>query len=84
MTLDVSTQLRGQSQVQYFDFTSCDHTIRIPVTDPDNDIVRCRWAVGQDECDGICNGFPGMKTIQYYHKNVLKSRVYPCEKHEIF
>ena len=36
----------------------CNHTIRIPVTDPDDDIVRCRWAVG-DECAGICNGFPG-------------------------
>ena len=38
---------------------NCNHTIRIPVTDPDNDIVRCRWAVGFDECAGICNGFPG-------------------------
>ena len=36
----------------------CNHTIRIPVTDPDNDIVRCRWAVG-NECGGICGGFPG-------------------------
>ena len=36
----------------------CNHTIRIPVTDPDDDIVRCRWAVG-GECAGICNGFPG-------------------------
>ena len=38
---------------------NCNHTIRIPVTDPDNDIVRCRWAVGYDECAGICDGFPG-------------------------
>ena len=36
----------------------CNHTIRVPVTDPDGDTVRCRWAVG-DECAGICNGFPG-------------------------
>ena len=36
----------------------CNHTITIPVTDPDGDIVRCRWAVG-DECAGICGGFPG-------------------------
>ena len=36
----------------------CNHTITIPVTDPDGDIVRCRWAVGQ-ECSGICGGFPG-------------------------
>ena len=38
---------------------NCNHRIRIPVTDPDNDIVRCRWAVGQVECGGICGGFPG-------------------------
>ena len=38
---------------------NCNHTIRIPVTDPDNDIVRCRWAVGDAECGGICDGFPG-------------------------
>ena len=38
---------------------NCNHTIRIPVTDPDNDIVRCRWAVGYAECGGICDGFPG-------------------------
>ena len=36
----------------------CNHTIRVPVTDPDGDNVRCRWAVG-NECAGICNGFPG-------------------------
>ena len=36
----------------------CNHTITIPVTDPDGDIVRCRWAVGS-ECAGICGGFPG-------------------------
>ena len=37
---------------------NCNHTIRIPVTDPDNDIVRCRWAVGYDECGSICDSFP--------------------------
>ena len=37
---------------------NCNHRIRIPVTDPDNDIVRCRWAVGYDECRSICDGFP--------------------------
>ena len=36
----------------------CNHIIRIPVYDPDNDIVRCRWATGT-ECAGICGGFPG-------------------------
>ena len=38
---------------------NCNHTIRIPVYDPDNDIIRCRLAVGYAECDGICGGFPG-------------------------
>ena len=45
---------------------NCNHKIRIPVTDPDKDIVRCRWAVGEAECGGICDecgsvccGFPG-------------------------
>ena len=37
---------------------NCNHKIRIPVTDPDNDIVRCRWAVGYAECGSICDGFP--------------------------
>ena len=38
---------------------NCNHKIRIPVTDPDNDTVRCRWAVGLDECGRICDRFPG-------------------------
>ena len=38
---------------------NCSYTIRIPVTDPDNDIVRCRWAMGNAECGGICGGFQG-------------------------
>ena len=36
----------------------CNYTIPLPVSDPDNDTVRCRWAVGR-ECGGICNKFPG-------------------------
>ena len=32
----------------------CNNTIPIAVSDPDNDIVRCRWAVGV-ECAGICH-----------------------------
>ena len=36
----------------------CNHIIRIPLHDPENDTVRCRWSVGS-ECGGICNGFPG-------------------------
>ena len=36
----------------------CSYTIPLPVSDPDNDTVRCRWAVGR-ECSTICNKFPG-------------------------
>ena len=36
----------------------CSYTIPLPVSDPDNDTVRCRWAVGT-ECKSICNKFPG-------------------------
>ena len=36
----------------------CNHTIVLAVSDPDDDIIRCRWAVGS-ECAGICNRFPG-------------------------
>ena len=35
-----------------------DHIIRLAVTDPDNDIIQCRWAVGE-ECEGVCDGIPG-------------------------
>ena len=33
----------------------CNHTITIPVTDPDNDIVKCRWAMSS-ECARFCDG----------------------------
>ena len=38
----------------------CYNTFHIPVSDPDDDIIRCRWGVGI-ECAGICNhdAFPG-------------------------
>ena len=36
----------------------CEHIIPLSVSDPDNDTIRCRWAVGK-ECGGICNKFPG-------------------------
>ena len=36
----------------------CNHTLTLPVSDPDGDIIRCRWAVGL-ECASICNAFLG-------------------------
>ena len=38
--------------------SGCTYTIPLPVSDPDNDTVRCRWAVGI-ECSSICNEFTG-------------------------
>ena len=34
----------------------CTYTIPLPVSDPDNDTIKCRWAVGR-ECSGVCNQF---------------------------
>ena len=48
----------------------CNHTIPLAVSDPDGDIIRCRWAVGS-ECVSICNAFLGAEldsescTIRY-------------------
>ena len=37
----------------------CNHNLQVAISDPDGDIVRCRWAVGSAECGGVCNRFPG-------------------------
>jgi hypothetical protein len=42
------------------------HVIRIPMVDNDNDQVRCRWGLTEDECGGICAS-----------KGILKA--FPCE-----
>ena len=34
------------------------YSIPLPVIDPDNDKIRCRWALGR-ECSNVCNGIPG-------------------------
>ena len=34
------------------------YNISLPVFDPDNDNIRCRWAVGT-ECSSVCNSIPG-------------------------
>ena len=36
----------------------CNQTIAIDVSDPDDDTVRCRWAIGS-ECSTVCNALPG-------------------------
>ena len=36
----------------------CTYTIPLAVTDPDNDTVKCRWAVG-GECSDVCNQLTG-------------------------
>ena len=45
--------------------SGCTRTIRIPVQDADQDIVRCRWAAG-NECAGVCSKVPGA-TIDPVH-----------------
>ena len=53
----------------------CSHTIPLVVSDPDNDIIQCRWAVGT-ECLDVCNRFPGAQlnssscTITYEADNI--------------
>ena len=34
------------------------HNITLPVIDPDNDKIRCRWVLVR-ECSSVCNGIPG-------------------------
>ena len=34
------------------------HIIPLAVIDPDNDKIRCRWALDR-ECSSVCNGIPG-------------------------
>ena len=36
----------------------CNYTIPLSVNDPDNDTIRCRWAV-KKECRSVCNKFDG-------------------------
>ena len=36
----------------------CNYTIPLLVSDPDNDAIRCRWAV-KDECRSVCKRFRG-------------------------
>ncbi|KAL9963573.1 hypothetical protein ACROYT_G027096 [Oculina patagonica] len=48
----------------------CNHTINIPVTDADNDEVRCRWASGSSvssECGGICGSY-GLPNATMYQR----------------
>ncbi|KAK3597236.1 hypothetical protein CHS0354_004990 [Potamilus streckersoni] len=37
----------------------CYATINLLASDPDGDLVRCRWSIGSNECGGICLAFPG-------------------------
>ena len=46
----------------------CNHTLSLAVSDPDGDIVRCRWAQGA-ECAGLCGQFPG--AILYFNTCVI-------------
>ena len=41
----------------------CNHSIRIPVLDPDGDSVHCRLATGS-ECESVCDALPGVRLDQ--------------------
>ena len=44
------------------------YNISLPVIDPDNDKIRCRWAVGR-ECSSVCILDPDSCTITYRANN---------------
>ena len=58
----------------------CTYTIPLVINDPDNDIVRCRWAVGR-ECSSVCNQFSGALldsascTITYTANSITELKV---------
>ncbi|XP_076109824.1 integrin beta-like protein C [Mytilus galloprovincialis] len=39
----------------------CDYTLKIPVSDDDGDVVKCRWSkrTPDDECNGVCETLSG-------------------------
>ncbi|CAC5424640.1 unnamed protein product [Mytilus coruscus] len=39
----------------------CDYTLKIPVSDDDGDVVKCRWSTQtpNDECGGVCKTLSG-------------------------
>ncbi|XP_071124643.1 integrin beta-like protein C [Mytilus edulis] len=39
----------------------CDYTLKIPVSDDDGDVVKCRWSklTPNDECGGVCETLNG-------------------------
>ena len=41
----------------------CKTTIKIPVFDEDNDVIRCRWSRGA-ECGSICSKVPSIPSGQ--------------------
>lgn len=45
----------------------CITSIQLPVFDPEDDHIACRWATGA-ECGGVCNGLPASKmdTVIFY------------------
>ena len=45
-------------------YPGCNEVLRVPVFDPDDDIVRCRWGMTSDECGDICGPIPGVSLDQ--------------------
>ena len=49
--------------------SGCSQVIRIPMEDPDGDVVRCRWATGSNECGGICHAFTEHADLDEVQRN---------------
>ena len=57
-TQTINSSPRVLSSVRLRLQEGCSYTIPLAVSDPDNDTIRCRWAVGV-ECESVCNSLPG-------------------------
>ncbi|CAC5424638.1 unnamed protein product [Mytilus coruscus] len=55
-----SSPISAMQPVVRFSY-GCDYTLKIPVSDDDGDVVKCRWSTQtpNDECGGVCETLSG-------------------------
>ncbi|XP_071124630.1 integrin beta-like protein C [Mytilus edulis] len=55
-----SSPISAMQPIVRFNY-GCDYTLKIPVSDDDGDVVRCRWSIKTpyDECGGVCQALNG-------------------------
>ncbi|CAC5424636.1 unnamed protein product [Mytilus coruscus] len=55
-----SSPISAMQPIVRFNY-GCDYTLKIPVSDDDGDVVRCRWSTKtpNDECSGVCETLSG-------------------------